>query len=136
MRQEKAAVIVLSVVAFLVLMGLTLITPALPSYPQEFGATATMVGLLISGFALARVVVNIPAGIWGDRRGHRRVMSYGLLIIGVSSFLAGFAFNYWALLAARVAEGAGSVRSSNLKMSIRDDSEVVIEAIRSVHNLG
>ena len=108
MREEKAAVIVLSVVVFLVLMGLTLITPALPFYAQEFGATATMVGLLISGFALARVVVNIPAGIWGDRTGHRRVMSYGLLIIGVSSFLAGFAFNYWALLAVRVAEGAGS----------------------------
>ena len=108
MQQEKAAVVVLSVVVFLVLMGLTLITPSLPFYAQEFGATATMVGLLIGGFALARVVVNIPAGIWGDRSGHRRVMSYGLLIIGVSSFLAGFAFNYWALLAVRVAEGAGS----------------------------
>ncbi len=64
MREEKAAVIVLSVVVFLVLMGLTSITPALAFYAQEFGATATMVGLLISGFALARVVVNIPAGIW------------------------------------------------------------------------
>ncbi len=49
MRQEEAAVIVLSVVVFLVLMGLTLITPALLFYAREFGATATMVGLLISG---------------------------------------------------------------------------------------
>ncbi len=47
MRQEKPAVIVLSVVVFLVLMGLTLITPALPFYDREFGATATMVELPI-----------------------------------------------------------------------------------------
>ncbi|MDX1534361.1 MAG: MFS transporter, partial [Thermoplasmata archaeon] len=108
MQQEKAAVIVLSAAVFLVLMGLTLITPALPFYAQELGATATMVGLLISGFALARVFVNIPAGVWGDRTGHRRVMSLGLLVIAVSSVLAGLAFNYWILLAVRVAEGAGS----------------------------
>ena len=73
MRQEKAAVIVLSVVVFLVLMGLTLITPALPFYAREFGATATMVGLPISGLALARVVFNIPAGVWRDRTGHPRM---------------------------------------------------------------
>ncbi|MFQ5919247.1 MAG: MFS transporter [Thermoplasmata archaeon] len=108
MQQEKAVVIVLSAAVFLVLMGLTIITPALPFFAQDLGASATMVGLLISGFALARVLMNIPAGIWGDRTGHRRVMSVGLLIIGISSVLAGLAFNYWVLLAVRVAEGAGS----------------------------
>ncbi|MFQ5552777.1 MAG: MFS transporter [Thermoplasmata archaeon] len=118
MRQEKATVIVLSVVVFLVLMGLTLISPALPFYAQELGATATMVGLLISGFALARVFVNIPAGLWGDRVGHRRVMSYGLLIIAVSSFLAGLAFNYWVLLAVRVAEGVGSALYVTTSMAV------------------
>ncbi|MFQ5986292.1 MAG: MFS transporter [Thermoplasmata archaeon] len=118
MRQEKATVIVLSVVVFLVLMGLTLISPALPFYAQELGATATMVGLLISAFALARVFVNIPAGLWGDRVGHRRVMSYGLLIIAVSSFLAGLAFNYWVLLAVRVAEGVGSALYVTTSMAV------------------
>ncbi|MEE9593094.1 MAG: MFS transporter [Thermoplasmata archaeon] len=118
MQQEKATVIVLSVVVFLVLMGLTLITPVLPFYAQALGATIPMVGLLISGFALARVFVNIPAGVWGDRVGHRRVMSYGLLIIAVSSFLAGLAFNYWVLLAVRVAEGVGSALYVTTSMAV------------------
>ncbi len=67
-----------------------------------------MVGLLISGYALARVALDLPADIMGYRKGQKKVMGYGLLLIATSSVLAGLAFNYWVLLAVRVAEGIGS----------------------------
>lgn len=108
MREENRTVIVLSVVVFLVLLGITILTPALPFYAQALGADEVMVGLLISGYALARALLDLPAGIMGDRRGQKRMMGYGLLLIAGSSVLAGLAFNYWVLLAVRVAEGAGS----------------------------
>lgn len=108
MKEETRTVVVLSVIVFLVLLGITILTPVLPFYAQFFGATDFMVGLLISGYALARVAVDLPAGVLGDRRGQRRVMAYGLALIATSSVVAGFAFNYWVLLAVRVVEGAGS----------------------------
>ncbi len=108
MKEETRTVVVLSVVVFLVLLGITILTPVLPFYAKFFGATDLMVGLLISGYALARVAVDLPAGVLGDRRGQRRVMAYGLLLIATSSVVAGLAFNYWVLLAVRVVEGAGS----------------------------
>jgi MFS family permease len=67
-----------------------------------------MIGLLISGYFLARGILNIPAGILGDRKGQKKVMGYGLLLVATSSVLAGLAFNYWVLLAVRVVEGIGS----------------------------
>lgn len=120
MREDQRVVFVLSLVVFLVLLGITLLTPALPFYAQALGATELMVGILIAAFAIARVPLNIPAGILGDRWGQKRVMGYGLVAIAVSSFLAGLAFNYWVLLAVRVAEGAGSamyVTSSSAMMA-------------------
>ncbi len=108
MKEESTTVIVLSSIVFLVLLGISILTPVLPFYAQEFGATEFMVGFLISGYALARVALDLPAGIMGDRRGHKKVMGYGLLLIASSSVLAGLAFNYWVLLAVRVAEGMGS----------------------------
>ncbi len=90
------------------LLGITILTPALPFYAIEFGANEVMVSLLISGYALARALVDLPAGILGDRRGQKRVMGYGLILIAASSLLAGLAFNYWVLLAVRVVEGVGS----------------------------
>lgn len=71
MRQEKVTVIVLSIIVFLVLLGITIITPALPFYAQDLEATEFMVGLLISGYALARVCFDLPAGILGDRAGQK-----------------------------------------------------------------
>lgn len=108
MKEETRTVVVLSVIVFLVLLGITILTPVLPFYAKAFGATDFMVGLLISGYAMARVAVDLPAGLLGDRRGQRRVMASGLLLIATSSVVAGLAFNYWVLLAVRVVEGAGS----------------------------
>lgn len=108
MREEKVTVAVLSIMVFLILMGATLLAPVLPFYAKTFGASEFMIGLLISGYFLARAVFDIPAGVMGDRKGQKRVMGYGLLLIATSSVLAGLAFNYWLLLAVRVAEGVGS----------------------------
>ncbi len=108
MKKETTTVIVLSVIVFLVLLGLTILTPALPFYAEELGADEFMVGLLISGYALARVLLDLPAGVLGDRKGQKRIMGYGLILIATSSTVAGFAFSYWVLLAVRVAEGVGS----------------------------
>lgn len=99
---------VLSAVVFLVMLGLSIISPVLPFYAQALGATPFMVGLLVGALAGARVVVNLPAGTMGDHFGNWRMMQIGLLLVATTSFLAVIAFNYWMLLAVRITEGVGS----------------------------
>ena len=93
---------------FLVMLGLSIISPVLPFYAQELGATTFMVGALVGALAGARVIINLPAGTMGDKFGNWRMMQIGLALIATTSFLAVVAFNYWMLLGVRIVEGVGS----------------------------
>lgn len=95
-------------VAFFVVMGLSIIVPAFPLYARDFGASDIMIGGLIAGFGIARVFSDVPAGMLTERIGQKKILQAGLFIIAISSFGAAFVTNYWLLLAARILEGIGS----------------------------
>ncbi len=125
MNKEQKIVLVLSAIIFLVMMGVTIISPILPRYGEELGATVPMVGFLVAGFAIARVFLSLPAGIFGDRVGYKTTMSIGLIIISLSSLIAYYAleidraydFGYPILLTARALEGAGSAFYATMSTS-------------------
>ena len=101
-------VVNLSVVTFFVLLGLSMVAPILPIYAESFDVSYTLVGFVISSFALTRVFLDIPAGLLSRRTDKKRIMIGGLLLLAVSSVLAGVASTYWLLVVARMMEGAGS----------------------------
>src|SRR3970282_2405431 len=88
-------------------MGLSIIVPALPLYARDLGASDIMIGALIAGFGVARVIFDVPAGILAERISEKKVLQIGLAIIAVSSVAAALAPNYWLLLSARIFEGIG-----------------------------
>jgi MFS family permease len=108
MDSVRRTVAVLSGTVFLVMIGISIIVPALPQYGLELGATPFLAGVLVGALPAARVLLDLPSGAMGDRRGNRFMMRVGLTIIATTSALAVVAFNYWVLLAVRVAEGVGS----------------------------
>jgi sugar phosphate permease len=69
-----------------------------PIVKQEMGLSNAQFGLLFSTIFMGAMLIQIPAGMWCDRFGVRRVMSYGLLLIGISllffSLNRSFFFNY------------------------------------------
>jgi MFS transporter, DHA1 family, multidrug resistance protein len=99
---------VLSGTVFLVMIGISIITPALPQYGLELGASPFLVGLLVGALPATRLIFDLPSGAFGDRFGHRFMMRLGLAIIATTSLLAYVSFDYWVLLAVRAAEGFGS----------------------------
>ncbi len=101
-------VAVLSFVAFSVALGYGIAAPALPVYARTFGVSAFLAGLVISGFALMRLVSAAPAGILVDRWGERRVMSIGIWIVAASSLLTAAAQTFPQLLVLRGLGGIGS----------------------------
>lgn len=117
MNKEHRTVAVLSVIVYLVMLGIFIIVPVLPAYAEGFGASLPLIGVLVGSFAAARVILAIPAGIFGDRFGNRTIMSIGLLIIVGSSLMAGFAANYTVLLVARILEGIGSAFYTTMSTS-------------------
>ena len=103
-----ATVLNLSFVTLLVLLGLSMVSPILPTYAESFQVSYTLVGFVISSFAIARMVLDMPAGILSRKFDKKKIMILGLALISTSSVLAGLAPNYITLIIARMIEGAGS----------------------------
>jgi len=98
----------LSLVTFLVLLGLSMVAPVLPTYAESFQVSYTLVGFVVSSFAVTRMVLDLPAGLLSRRFDKKKIMISGLVLISTSSVLAGLAPNYLVLVIARMIEGAGS----------------------------
>ncbi|MEM4729779.1 MAG: MFS transporter [Thermoplasmata archaeon] len=127
MNRHLRMVATLSAFVFLVMMGYTLISPVLPLYALEFGASVSGVSLLISAFAVARLSLDIPAGLLGSRYHPKSLMLFGLALISASSVVCALAPNYLILLAGRILEGAGSafyttMSTTLLAMSVPEES--------------
>lgn len=103
---ERLAVICGSTV--LVMAGQGVVGPVLPLYARDFGVSTAVVGLTFTAFGLARLLLNIPAGIWADRGGRRFLLVGGPLITAVGMIGSGLAPTIWVLLAWRLVAGAGS----------------------------
>ena len=88
--------------------GQGVVGPVLPLYARDFGVSATMVGLTLTVFALARLILNIPAGLIADRLGRRVLLIGGPILTSIGMFGSGFAGDIWSLLIWRFVAGAGS----------------------------
>ena len=99
--------LVLFVTAFVDMIGLTMVIPLLPFYATDFGAGATMVGVLISAFSIAQLIVAPTWGRFSDRYGRRPAILAGLLLTAVAYVLFALAGSIVALLVSRLIQGTG-----------------------------
>ena len=91
------------------MMGATMVTPSLTLYVKEgFSDNGFIIGAIVAGYAIGRVITDIPSGFLTDRIGISKTMKIGLGIQILSSIFAGIAPNYWILFLMRVTEGIGS----------------------------
>jgi MFS family permease len=102
-----AQLLVLFVTAFIDMVGLAMIVPLLPYYATKFGASATIVGVLISAFSVAQLLVAPAWGRFSDRYGRRPAILAGLVVTAGAYAIFGFADSVLALLVSRVVQGLG-----------------------------
>lgn len=115
MRPETRTLTVLSIVVFLVMTGISIVVPVVPLLGKSFGVSEFLIGVLVGGLAGARVFLDLPSGVLGDRFGNRRMMMTGLGIVAVTSLLAVIPGRmdpgivpYVLLVVIRISEGVGS----------------------------
>ncbi|GAA2546653.1 MFS transporter [Pseudonocardia hydrocarbonoxydans] len=94
--------------SFLIAIGFGLVAPTLPVFVRTFDVGITAAGLVVSVFALARLVFAPSSGWLVTRVGELRVFNAGLLIVAVSTAAMAFAGEYWHLIALRAFGGIGS----------------------------
>jgi MFS family permease len=102
-----ARLLVLFVTAFVDMVGLTMILPLLPFYATQFGASATLVGVLISAFSIAQLAVAPVWGRFSDRYGRRPAILVGLVVTAIAYLIFAAAGSVLALLLSRVVQGIG-----------------------------
>jgi MFS family permease len=95
-------------------LGLTIILPLLPFYAEHLGASATVVGMLISSYALCQLIAGPILGRLSDHMGRKP-----LLIVSQIGTLIGFlilasAHSLWMVFLSRVIDG---ITAGNLSLA-------------------
>lgn len=83
------------------------ISVAGPLIKQEFGLSATQLGLVFSAFAYPYAAMQIFGGWCADKFGPRRVLTVLSIIWAVATVLCGFAWGMTSLMVARFLLGIG-----------------------------
>jgi FSR family fosmidomycin resistance protein-like MFS transporter len=86
----------------------SLLSALLPFVQNAFGLSYTSAGFLVGAYSIASGVTNAPLGVLADRVGARRVIVWGLVLIGISSVAIGLSSEYWQLLAFLAVMGIAS----------------------------
>jgi MFS transporter, DHA1 family, tetracycline resistance protein len=89
MRNSRLLTIFL--IVFIDLLGFSLILPLLPYYAEAYGATPTIVGLLVASYAAAQLIGAPLLGRLSDRIGRRPVLLISVIGTGIGFLLLGFA---------------------------------------------
>lgn len=99
---------VLASIAFFVALGFGIVIPAIPIFASSFGVSALAASSVVAAFAFMRFASSPVAGWLTDRFGERLILSSGLVIVAVSSALAGLSQTFLQLLVLRGVGGVGS----------------------------
>jgi MFS family permease len=127
--KRNETLLILCIEGMLMLMGMGQVSPILALYAEQFGINMVLVGLIITSFAFASVIVDIPAGRIAERLGRRPTLIAGSLVMATGAVGCALAPGYWPFLACRLIQGAGYALYTTTAM-------IMLADISTVHNRG
>ncbi|NYI65842.1 MFS transporter [Spelaeicoccus albus] len=107
-RDLPGDVFAMAGVALCVALGFGVVAPAIPLFATQFGVGATLAGAVVSAFACLRFLSGLAAGRLSDFLGERTALMLGLIVVAISSLIAGLAQSYPQLIVLRGVGGIGS----------------------------
>jgi len=104
------SVMPLSFIIALRFFGLFIVLPVLSIYALSLeGANATLVGIVVGGYALTQVIFQVPFGIMSDKLGRKGTIVTGLLIVSIGCLICAIATDIFTLMLGRLLQGAGAI---------------------------
>ena len=124
MTGEYRSVALLSLCVALNSFGMGVIGPVLPLFvEQEYGVSATEVGIAIGLFGAGRLFTGVPAGLLAQRYGRKPVLALGAGLNFLGALMVSVSFNFWWLTGWRFMSGLGSNAFSTVTtVYLRDES--------------
>src|SRR6476660_5035416 len=104
-RRGKLTLALLCAVAFLDFVDASIVNVALPSIRRDLHFSVQDLQWVPSAYLLTYGGFMLLGGRVADLLGRRRVLVAGILVIGVSSMIGGFAQGSGVMIAARLAQG-------------------------------
>jgi MFS transporter, DHA1 family, multidrug resistance protein len=111
-------ILVLFGLAFLATLGYGIMIPTLSVHAHELGASGTAIGVIVSAFAAAQLLTQIPMGRLSDRIGRVYLVVFGFGLMATAATLYHFATtaNEFIVLQALAGVGGGCLWPSLMAM--------------------
>ncbi|WP_254525559.1 MFS transporter [Natrinema caseinilyticum] len=102
-------------------MGVSLLSPVLPSLRAAFGITDAQVGLIVTVYTLPGIFLTPFVGLVADRLGRRRTLIPLLFIFGIAGTAIAFTTTYETVLVLRFCQGVGASALITLAITLIGD---------------
>ncbi|WP_134672227.1 MFS transporter [Halorussus marinus] len=119
--QQSQTVLIIFASTLVSVMGVSLISPALPTIQAAWNISASQASFLISAFTLPGIVLTPFVGLVADRVGRKRVLVPSLFLFGVSGIAVVFVDGFTTLLGLRVVQGTAGSAIMSLTVTLLGD---------------
>jgi len=102
---RKSPLLPIFLIVLVDILGLTIILPLLPFYAEKLGASATVVGLLISSYAACQLIAGPILGRISDHVGRRPVLIVSQMGTFVGFLILAGANVLWVVFLSRIIDG-------------------------------
>ena len=90
---------------FIVFLGVGLVIPVMPMLQEEMHLSGTIMGLLVSVFAIAQLVASPITGVMSDKFGRTKLIAMGMALFAVSELIFGLSYSVNWLYVSRALGG-------------------------------
>lgn len=111
----------LALAVLLAALGTSVANVALPELAVSFGVPVGQTQWVVLAYLLAMTATAVTVGRLGDRLGRQRILTYGLLLFLAATLACALAPTFWALIAARAAQGVGGAVLMALPLALARD---------------
>ncbi len=102
---KNKALLAISIVVFVDLLGFSIILPLLPYYASTFNASPVMIGYLVASYSICQFIAAPILGGMSDKFGRRPLLIYSQLGSFAGFILLGFANSLPLLFLSRIIDG-------------------------------
>jgi DHA2 family multidrug resistance protein-like MFS transporter len=99
-------------------LDIFVLTLAIPTLSADLHASASDAQWFVAAYSLVLAAALLPAGLLGDRYGRRRLLTFALVLFGISSLACAYSTSTGELIAARAALGLAAAVITPLALAV------------------
>jgi multidrug resistance protein len=122
-KASPGKLVILMVTAFMDMIGVLMIVPLLPFYAKDLGSGGLVVGVLVSAFAVAQLLMAPVWGRFSDHYGRRPALMVGMTASAIAYVIFAYSNSILMLFVSRLVQGAGGGTVSVIQAYVADALE-------------